>query len=831
MKSKHKIHLIGNAHIDPVWLWRWQEGYAEIKATFRSALDRMNEFNDFIFTCGCAAYYKWIEENEPEMFEEIKQRVNEGRWKIVGGWWIQPDCNIPSGESFVRHGLYSQRYFMEKFGLISKVGYNVDSFGHNGMLPQILKKSGMDSYVFMRPGPHEKELPGDVFWWESADGSRVLTFRIPLSYTHWFKGADMDQPDERLLAIMEMTEKQNIDFMYFYGVGNHGGGPTIANLIHLKSMQEKYGCDSVMFSSPEKYFDEIKNENYCLPTVKGDLQHHSSGCYSANSQIKLSNRKAENRLLVAEKFSLIANHLLMLDYPNSKINRAWEKTLFNQFHDILGGCSIKSAYIDAFESYGESLSLGAEILNAAVQKISWAIDTNWINANSLNKDKDWALWEIDNLGVPLVIFNPHSWEICVPIQVNKELKGITDEKGNNTEIQIVRGEQTNSQDKWNTLFIACVPALGYRVYKIYKDQELIPSEKVDTLFASETLLENDYIKLEIESDTGYIKGIFDKRNNVEILKNVGAIPIVLDEYDSDTWAHGVFEFRNEIGVFTDARISLIEKGPIRAIIRVSSRYNNSLLIQDFTLYKDRPDIEVKVKLDWRETHKILKISFDVNVEEPEATYEIPYGFIKRPTTGEEEPGQQWVDVSGKVKGTREGTYGLSLLNNCKYSFDVKDSEMRMTVVRSPIFADHFGERDDLCEFMDQGIHEFKYVLIPHDGSWKEANIVKKAYETNIPPVQIIETYHNGVLPMKFEGIKIASDTIIALVLKKSEDDRGYILRCYETIGKPVDTDIEIPFLNRNWKASFGKCEIKTFMIPLNEKEDIIEINLIEMDCM
>jgi len=140
MKSKHKIHLIGNAHIDPVWLWRWQEGYAEIKATFRSALDRMNEFNDFIFTCGCAAYYKWIEENEPEMFEEIKQRVNEGRWKIVGGWWIQPDCNIPSGESFVRHGLYSQRYFMEKFGLISKVGYNVDSFGHNGMLPQILKK-------------------------------------------------------------------------------------------------------------------------------------------------------------------------------------------------------------------------------------------------------------------------------------------------------------------------------------------------------------------------------------------------------------------------------------------------------------------------------------------------------------------------------------------------------------------------------------------------------------------------------------------------------------------------------------------------------------------
>ena len=215
MSKTKKVHLIGNAHIDPVWLWRWQAGYAEIKATFRSALDRMKEFPDFIFTSACAAYYKWVEENAPEMFEEIKQRITEGRWVIVGGWWLQPDCNIPSGESFVRQGLYSQRYFNEKFGIMAKTGYNVDSFGHNGMLPQILKKSGMDYYVFMRPGDHEKDLPGNLFWWESADGSRVMAYKIPFSYGNW-SGKHSDDPlRHKTLEVKKLAEEQGYDMMNF----------------------------------------------------------------------------------------------------------------------------------------------------------------------------------------------------------------------------------------------------------------------------------------------------------------------------------------------------------------------------------------------------------------------------------------------------------------------------------------------------------------------------------------------------------------------------------------------------------------------------------------
>ena len=179
----NEIKLIGNAHLDPIWLWRWQEGCAEVLQTFRSALDRLNEYRDFVFTCSSAAYYKWVEEIDPQMFEEIRAMVKKGRWVPVNGWWVQPDCNMPSGESFARQALYSQLYYYEKFGIICKTGYNVDSFGHNGMLPQILKKSGMDNYVFQRPGTHENdEIPENLFWWDSPDGSRVMAYRIPEGY-------------------------------------------------------------------------------------------------------------------------------------------------------------------------------------------------------------------------------------------------------------------------------------------------------------------------------------------------------------------------------------------------------------------------------------------------------------------------------------------------------------------------------------------------------------------------------------------------------------------------------------------------------------------------
>src|SRR5664279_1143308 len=272
--------MIGNAHIDPVWLWQWQEGFHEVRATFRSALDRLNDYDDFLFISSAAQYYEWVEQGDPAMFAEIMQRVAEGRWQIVGGWWIQPDCNLPSGESFVRQGLYGQRYFKQKFGVTETVGYNVDSFGHAASLPQILKRSGLDTYVFMRPGPHEKSLPGRLFWWEADDGSRVLAFRILFEYGTWGTGIE-----QHIRRCAEELKAPFDTLMCFYGVGDHGGGPTRENIETIRRLSADSDLPKLVFSTPNAFFAEIEAQNLPLPVVHDDLQHHASGCYAAHSGV------------------------------------------------------------------------------------------------------------------------------------------------------------------------------------------------------------------------------------------------------------------------------------------------------------------------------------------------------------------------------------------------------------------------------------------------------------------------------------------------------------------------------------------------------------------
>ena len=233
------LHAIGNAHIDPVWLWEWQEGYFEIISTFKSAIERLKEYPDFIFTAGSALHYKWVEETEPELFEEIKKYVRLGRWSIVNGWWVQPDCNIPSGESFVRQCLYGKKYFKEKFNVDVTVGYNVDSFGHNASLPQILVKAGFKYYIFFRPNKDEKVLPSMVFWWQSEDGSKILASRPPVTKKSFYctEAGDLKKV---INGIKKAVTKSGLNFsLFFYGVGNHGGGPTKKNIESIKEYNDK----------------------------------------------------------------------------------------------------------------------------------------------------------------------------------------------------------------------------------------------------------------------------------------------------------------------------------------------------------------------------------------------------------------------------------------------------------------------------------------------------------------------------------------------------------------------------------------------------------------
>jgi alpha-mannosidase len=803
MTSPKKLHMIGNAHIDPVWLWQWQEGFHEVKASFRSALDRINEFKEFTFVSSSAAFYEWVEQSDPAMFDEICRCVADGRWEIVGGWWIQPDCNIPGGESFVRQGLYGQRYFKEKFGVTATVGYNVDSFGHAGSLPQILKKSGLDTYVFMRPSPHEKGLPGRLFWWEADDGSRVLTFRIPYEYCTW--GKELDKHIRRCAA--EIKAPFN-ELMCFYGVGNHGGGPTRENIESIRRLQDDPDLPQLVFSTPNRFFEAITARDLPFPTVHEDLQHHASGTYAAHSGVKRWNRLAESLLMTAESWSAVALRATGQPYP-ADFDRAWKGVLFNQFHDIMAGTSIEGAYEDARDLYGEAMSIGSRALNLATQSVAWNVNVPYVEGST-----------------PVTVFNPHAWETKSNVQLETGRRGhlLVDDQDRPVPVQYIQSHAT-AGGRFRISFLADLPALGYRTF------HLRPGEPADapTIEATDTVLDNGRIRLEFNPQTGNIASLRDLRHNIEVFAGAAAIPTVIDD-SSDTWSHNVFHFDKAIGQFLATSLGRVEHGPVKSVIRVKSSYNSSRLVQDFTMYRDIDRIDVRVFVDWREQMKALKFRFPLNQVFMRAVHEIPYGHIERFAGGEEEPTQRWIDVSG-VERTTGISYGLSLINDGKYSFDVHIRDIGLMVLRSPIYAHHIPAEPDPeghYSYMDQGIQRFTYSLLPHPGKWETAGTVRHAAEINQPPVAIIGTYHpEGTLPQSASFLRVEPDNVLASVLKKAEEGDDLILRCYETNREATRATIHFPQWDRRIEADFGPCEIKTFRIPADAAQPVVETNLIE----
>ncbi len=824
-----RLYLIGNAHIDPVWLWRWQEGYAEVKATFRSALDRMEEFPEYIFTCAGACYYKWIEESEPEMFSEIRARIREGRWIPVGGMWIQPDCNLPSGESFARHFLYSQQYFYSRFGAITRVGYNVDSFGHNGMLPQLLRKSGMDSYVFLRPDETEKDLPGSVFRWHSPDGSCVTAFRVLYNYGDCIRESSVLPGDEdkspavqKLNAARRQAEEDGVPLMGFYGIGNHGGGPTVRNLLEYEEIMRK--DPGLCYSSPPEYFEAIAAYEDRLPDVYGDLQNHARGCYSANSALKLANRVCEQRLVTAEKLMATAYAVLHTAYDSAALVSAWERVMFNQFHDIMGGCSIQSSAADALDSYGYALDVADKLINDALQAMSWKVDTSAGLPVVRTKESDWILWEYENRGTPLFVYNPCSQPVTVPVTVNREAAGVADSEHSPVAVQRIRGEQSNVKDKYNTLFMAELPPMGYRLYWVYKNRELAagPLPKVS---ASANVLENDFVRLEFNTRNGRISSMRDKHSGREIFAREAAVPVVIDDYGNDTWAHGVSAFDKEVGFFSNAQLRVVENGPIRAVLRVKSFYGRSVLQQDFTLYYNSPLAEVRVKLDFNEEDIMLKLSFPCNIEDPEALYEIPYGFIGKPANGWEEPVQRWIAAAGENS--------VAIVNNGKYSGSLKGNDLRLVLARGCGYADHFsvrfGERDDEMEYLDQGIQKFSY-WIAYQNVKDPGEITRIAQRLHEGPVSIMETYHKGELPSSMAGCDISDPGVMLTAFKRAENLPGMVARLVQTDAKEAaDVTVDFPMLKRRFTADFRPLELKTFYIPDDGAQDIREIPLTEID--
>ena len=752
-----KLYLVGNSHIDPVWLWRWQDGYSEVLATYRSALDRMKEFDDYKFTSACAVYYEWVEKTDPEMFEEIRARVKEGRWNIVGGWYLQPDCNMPSGESFARHALISQRYFKEKFGMSVRSGYNVDSFGHNASLPKILNGAGITRYVFMRPEEREYPLGFDNFTWRSDDGSEVTASRI-LYY------ALVDKDIDKIHATADKTKEDGVERMAFYGVGNHGGGPTAALLSKISAdMREGY-----QFATVDDFFDN--NENTNLPIHSSELQHHARGCYSAMSEVKEMNRKCEENLLAAERICMLANKLVGYRYPQKKLNKAWRNLLFNQFHDILAGCAIESAYRDASYLFGEIMSVTEQEINGAMQAIAAKVETARGEDPGKARKEHFLVWEHDVLGTPMIVFNPHAFPVKAPIRRRLECKYMTDEEGREVPFQLIRGEATNGDwDLYETEFIAEVPAYGYRLYRTFTNKE---ASSYPSVAVTENSLENSKIRVEFNSESGEIDKIIYKESGRVATGSFGAV--LTDETACDTWAHDKFDLGEVCDRFERPEFQILESGAVCGALRVKTYTGDCTLVRDYKLYADSDEIRVDIEADFRAKNKALKLCFPAK---DSVLCEIPYGTIERELCKGEEPFGKWF-----------ASAGVGVANIGKYGYDSTEDSVRMTVLRGAIFADHFGIRDGRYVYMEQGIRRTTYTIFPYT---TRTDAHRRAALLNSPARVANVSFHHGTLDERYEGISGDLDNITVSAIKKNEDSDSFVLRAFESEGETAQNKITL----------------------------------------
>ncbi len=764
------IRAVGNSHIDLAWLWPWTETVEIVRDTFSTVLQLMQEFPEFTFAHGAAQTYAWMEEKYPKLFERIRERVRQGRWEIVGGVWVESDMNLPHGESLVRQFLHGTRYFKEKFGVDVRVGWNPDAFGYNWQLPQILKKSGMDFFVTQKIFWNEvTRFPYRLFWWEAPDGSRVLTY-FPNHYGNPIEPVPMATDLADYAAATGHRE-----YMHLYGVGDHGGGPTRSMLetaARWRAPQALY--PRLFFGTVQEFFERASAQLSQLnPPVWRDelyLETHR-GTYTSQAETKRNNRQSEILLLNAEKFSSLA-HLFGHPYPHGELDVAWKKVLFNQFHDILPGSSIAAVYKDAARDYAEVRRIGREVLEGAVRELADRIQTK-------------------GPGLPLIVFNPLSWARTDLVEATLTFPDpvsnveVRDPRGRRLISEVIaRDPQTN---RVRIRFIAeDVPPLGYVVFRVIPTAR--PSPAGSSLVVSGLTMENEFFRVTVDPRSGCLTSLYDKIQHREVLDDSRCGNLLQTFYDKpsvyDAWnIDANFEEKKwELRQAEEVRV--LEKGPTRAVIRVVKKFQNSTVIQDLTLYPKIPRIDCRMEVDWREKHILLKVAFPVSVRSPKATFEIPFGSIQRPTTRRtpeeqakfEVPALFWADLS-------DGTYGVSLLNDSKYGYDVRDNVLRLTLLRSPAYPDPHA---------DEGIHRFTYSLYPHADDWIQAGTVHRGYELNYPLIPYPTFGHSGSLPPVHSFLRVDPDTVILTALKKAEDSEAWILRFYEFAGKPAEVTISLP---------------------------------------
>ncbi len=783
------INLVGHAHIDMDWLWLWPETVEVCKNTFTTMTRFMEQYPGFEFSQSQPRTYAAMAEYHPDLFEKMKAKIKSGQWDVsTAATWVEGDMNMASGEAIARQLLYGKRYIMQQFGIEPVVCWEPDTFGHAWTVPQILVKSGIKYYYNMRTGPDHP-----IFWWQSPDGSRVL------AYHYDTYNGNIDE-NELLRLSASFVKKTGInEYMHVYGVGDHGGGPTEGMLNTAVALKQRTDYPTLKYSKASDYFDMIAKSKHDFPVWNNEMNFVFQGCYTSHSDAKRWNRECEKLLPTAETFAAIAGSTARYSYPSSILLDSWHMALFNQFHDIFDGSAIHGSYDYSSKLHDVVVSQADGAINDAIKAIAPQIATT-------------------GKGTPIVVFNRLSWtrtdvvSIPSPFPIGVSYAKVVDDAG--------RAECARIADGKLTFVARDVPATGYRVYWASK------SGKMDTgrVTASGTTIENQFYRVAVDSTTGAIRSITDKSSGREVIAQGGSASLlqILLEGDHGGNAWDIAPYTGSEDLNKALSVSISRSDPSQATIAVEHSYDKSKFKQEISLYDGVSRIDIHLNCDWQQVCEnkptpLLKLAFQTNLKSPKATFEIPCGSIERPTDGAEVPGQKWIDLG-------EPTYGVSLLNNCKYGFDVKDNVMRSTVLRASSGPDPVP---------DKGVHDVTYSIYPHKGDWRAAGTVRRGYELNEPLVARVVTAHKGSLPSKKSYLSISQPNVTVTALKKAEDDNSLIVRFYETDGKPcratvtvnlparavVETDIlerpvgkPITLKNHQFTVNVGKCEIKTYKL-------------------
>ena len=803
--QQDKIDLDGNAHIDAAWLWPRSETIDAVHRTFTTALQLMNEYPDYVYTQSAAQYYEWMADKYPDLNDQIKQRIKEGRWEVVGGMWVEPDLNLPSGESQVRQLLIGQRFFKKEYGVTARIGWNPDSFGYNWQLPQIYKRSGLDYFVTQKMHWNDtNQLPFRLFWWESPDGSKVLTY-FPTDYA-W-----TNVNPTRLSADFAESAARNpgtTEHMDLYGVGDHGGGPTRDMLDQGEhwmelAKQSDTAVPDFRFSTAQHYFDDVQSHlnpnsptwNYdsiakgytapptgpngelAIPTWKDELYFEfHRGIYTTQAAHKRGIRTTETATLNAEKLASFA----WLDgdaYPDQLLNTNWEKITFNEFHDLAAGSGIAVIYRDAQKDFTQVFDADHNINEAALGTLNARIDTRVLG------------------NTPILIYNTMAW----PRTETVELKVQLPEDTTSVKLLDVHDHpilaQVLSKDVATHQFtilarVNDVPALGYTVLHAE------PATTADhtsplTLHdnAADYTLANADIKLVIDKHTGCITNLTTLSTSAEYLapnacgNQLQTFVDTPKQYDAWNIDSGTLDGTMTPITALDS-IAVTDNGPLRKTIRITRTWSKSHFIQDISLDAYDDAVRVSTTVDWHETHVLLKAAFPLAATSAKATYEIPYGSIERSTTRNnswekaqfEVPALRWADLGDEHQG-------VSILNDSKYGYDAVGNLLRLTLLRSPIWPDPDADR---------GTQHFTYEIYPHTGSWKDALTVRRGYELNTPLLAEQVFAHTGALPATHSFVSLDAPNVTLSAVKKAEDANALIFRMYEWAGKPTEVKLHVP---------------------------------------